>query len=214
MTGRGGGSAALTGPPPRPLPSASPAPAIRHPRTRYSASRKSRSLSSYSVQSVRADRPEAPEPLAHTSVERGGHHVLVSSVSSDSHTWNLVFLQLLLEEMGHEVTNIGSCVPDDLLIEECRLPQAGAGRHQQRQRTRRARRRPSGPPPARRTGPARSADRHRRQAGGARRRSGHLRAGVDVRRVRRRLRGRGRSRRVPPLSHPGPRQALTAVGAR
>ncbi|WP_326575793.1 cobalamin-dependent protein [Streptomyces sp. NBC_00487] len=77
-------------------------------------------MSSYSVQSVRADRPEAPEPLAHTSVERGGHHVLVSSVSSDSHTWNLVFLQLLLEEMGHEVTNIGSCVPDDLLIEECR----------------------------------------------------------------------------------------------
>ncbi|GAB3108433.1 cobalamin B12-binding domain-containing protein [Streptomyces calidiresistens] len=46
--------------------------------------------------------------------------VLVSSVSSDSHTWNLVFLQLLLEEMGHEVTNIGSCVPDELLIEECR----------------------------------------------------------------------------------------------
>ncbi|WEH39228.1 cobalamin-dependent protein [Streptomyces sp. NBC_01218] len=46
--------------------------------------------------------------------------MLVSSVSSDSHTWNLVFLQLLLEEMGHEVTNIGSCVPDELLIAECR----------------------------------------------------------------------------------------------
>ncbi|MER5771696.1 cobalamin-dependent protein [Streptomyces sp. NPDC001985] len=50
----------------------------------------------------------------------GGRRVLVSSVSSDSHTWNLVFLQLLLEELGHEVTNVGSCVPDELLIDECR----------------------------------------------------------------------------------------------
>ncbi|MEU7019581.1 cobalamin-dependent protein [Streptomyces sp. NPDC046203] len=49
-----------------------------------------------------------------------GRRVLVSSVSSDSHTWNLVFLQLLLEDLGHEVTNIGSCVPDDLLIAEAR----------------------------------------------------------------------------------------------
>ncbi|MFD1147722.1 cobalamin B12-binding domain-containing protein [Saccharothrix hoggarensis] len=43
----------------------------------------------------------------------------MSSVSSDSHTWNLVFLQLLLEESGHEVVNVGACVPDDLLISEC-----------------------------------------------------------------------------------------------
>lgn len=50
----------------------------------------------------------------------GKQRVLVSSTSSDSHTWNLVFLQLLLEEMGNEVVNIGSCVPDDLLIAECR----------------------------------------------------------------------------------------------
>ncbi|MFF3350352.1 cobalamin B12-binding domain-containing protein [Streptomyces sp. NPDC002779] len=46
--------------------------------------------------------------------------MVLSSVSSDSHTWNLVFLQLMLEELGHEVTNIGPCVPDDLLIAECR----------------------------------------------------------------------------------------------
>ncbi|MEU7137060.1 cobalamin-dependent protein [Streptomyces sp. NPDC046261] len=49
-----------------------------------------------------------------------GLRVLVSSVSSDSHTWNLVYLQLLLEEMGHQVHNVGACVPDDLLIRECR----------------------------------------------------------------------------------------------
>ncbi|MER7043393.1 cobalamin B12-binding domain-containing protein [Streptomyces jumonjinensis] len=55
-----------------------------------------------------------------TLVERRRRHVVVSGVSSDAHTWNLVFLQLLLEEMGHQVTNLGSCVPDRLLIDECR----------------------------------------------------------------------------------------------
>jgi methylaspartate mutase sigma subunit len=45
--------------------------------------------------------------------------VVVSSVSSDSHTWNLVYLQLVLEELGHAVVNLGACVPDELLIERC-----------------------------------------------------------------------------------------------
>jgi methylaspartate mutase sigma subunit len=45
--------------------------------------------------------------------------VVVSSVSSDSHTWNLVYLQLAIEELGHRVTNLGACVPDELLIDEC-----------------------------------------------------------------------------------------------
>ncbi|MFJ3900087.1 cobalamin B12-binding domain-containing protein [Streptomyces sp. NPDC090025] len=43
--------------------------------------------------------------------------VLISSVSSDSHTWNLVYLQLLLEERGHHAVNLGSCVPKELLVE-------------------------------------------------------------------------------------------------
>ncbi|WP_314177789.1 cobalamin B12-binding domain-containing protein [Streptomyces winkii] len=46
--------------------------------------------------------------------------VVLSTVSSDSHTWNLVFLQLLLEELGYEVVNLGACVPDDVLIDEVR----------------------------------------------------------------------------------------------
>ncbi|HEY7592086.1 MAG TPA: cobalamin-dependent protein [Actinophytocola sp.] len=45
--------------------------------------------------------------------------VLVSSVASDAHTWNLVYLQLVLEELGHRVINLGACVPDDLLVAEC-----------------------------------------------------------------------------------------------
>jgi methylaspartate mutase sigma subunit len=55
-----------------------------------------------------ADRPAAR-----------GLSVVVSSVSSDSHTWNLVYLQLSIEELGHGVRNLGACVPDELLVEEC-----------------------------------------------------------------------------------------------
>jgi methylaspartate mutase sigma subunit len=48
-----------------------------------------------------------------------GLTVVVTSVASDSHTWNLVYLQLALEELGHKVVNLGACVPDELLISEC-----------------------------------------------------------------------------------------------
>ncbi|MFE7135737.1 cobalamin B12-binding domain-containing protein [Streptomyces sp. NPDC057638] len=50
---------------------------------------------------------------------RGGGTVIVTTVASDSHTWNLVFLQLLLEEMGYEVINLGPCVPEELVLTEC-----------------------------------------------------------------------------------------------
>lgn len=46
--------------------------------------------------------------------------ILLSTVSSDAHTWNLVFLQLMLEESGHEVINLGPCVPDELLVDTAR----------------------------------------------------------------------------------------------
>ncbi|MET1073695.1 MAG: cobalamin-dependent protein [Umezawaea sp.] len=52
-------------------------------------------------------------------LEKREFTVLVSGVASDPHTWNLVFLQLLLEELGHRVVNIGARVPDDLLIASC-----------------------------------------------------------------------------------------------
>ncbi|MEU7787953.1 MULTISPECIES: cobalamin-dependent protein [unclassified Amycolatopsis] len=45
---------------------------------------------------------------------------VVSSTASDAHTWNLVYLQLLLEELGFAVTNLGACVPDELVVRECR----------------------------------------------------------------------------------------------
>lgn len=47
--------------------------------------------------------------------------VIVSSTVSDAHTWNLVFLQLLVEEVGLPVVNLGPCVPEELLAAECLL---------------------------------------------------------------------------------------------
>jgi methylaspartate mutase sigma subunit len=52
----------------------------------------------------------APEP---------GLDVLVTGLASDAHTWNLVYLQMLLEERGHRVRNLGACVPVATLVAEC-----------------------------------------------------------------------------------------------
>jgi methylaspartate mutase sigma subunit len=60
------------------------------------------------------------ELTATDGVQADRHRILLSTTSSDSHTWNLMFLQLLLEECGHEVVNLGPCVPDDLLVETAR----------------------------------------------------------------------------------------------
>ncbi|WP_236796412.1 cobalamin B12-binding domain-containing protein [Amycolatopsis sp. GM8] len=51
--------------------------------------------------------------------------ILLSTVSSDAHTWNLVYLELLLRERGHRVRNLGACVPDDLLLRTCLLKRPG-----------------------------------------------------------------------------------------
>lgn len=44
---------------------------------------------------------------------------IVSGLPSDAHTWNLVFLELLLEEQGYGVVNLGSCVPVEQLVAQC-----------------------------------------------------------------------------------------------
>ena len=45
--------------------------------------------------------------------------ILVTGTASDAHTWNLVYVQLVLEELGHRVTNLGAAVPVSLVIEHC-----------------------------------------------------------------------------------------------
>jgi methylaspartate mutase sigma subunit len=60
------------------------------------------------------DRAPASRPAARPL------SVVVTSVASDAHTWNLVFLQLALEELGHRVVNLGACPPDELVVDQCR----------------------------------------------------------------------------------------------
>ncbi|MFF8598467.1 cobalamin B12-binding domain-containing protein [Streptomyces sp. NPDC015232] len=56
--------------------------------------------------------PLSPEP---------SRRVLLTTGSSDAHTWNLVHLQLFLEEHGHSVLNLGPCVPERLLVDTARM---------------------------------------------------------------------------------------------
>lgn len=42
---------------------------------------------------------------------------LLTTVESDAHTWNLVYIETLLEEHGVETINLGPCVPAEMTIE-------------------------------------------------------------------------------------------------
>jgi methylaspartate mutase sigma subunit len=48
-----------------------------------------------------------------------GLEVVLTGTSSDAHTWNLVYLHLVLEELGCTVTNLGACTPDETVVEVC-----------------------------------------------------------------------------------------------
>ncbi|MDQ2583554.1 cobalamin B12-binding domain-containing protein [Saccharothrix yanglingensis] len=61
---------------------------------------------------------EAPPCGAVVDADAARRTVIVSSMASDSHTWNLVYLELLLGELGFDVVNLGACVPDELLRSE------------------------------------------------------------------------------------------------
>lgn len=42
--------------------------------------------------------------------------ILIGGTPSDAHTWNLVFLQLWLQERGYDVVNLGSPLPVPALV--------------------------------------------------------------------------------------------------
>ncbi|MEU9378244.1 cobalamin-dependent protein [Streptomyces sp. NPDC048255] len=58
-------------------------------------------------------------------MRRRNVNILLTGTESDSHTWNLVYLQLLLEELGHRVHNLGPCVTDELLTAACAADEPG-----------------------------------------------------------------------------------------
>ncbi len=41
---------------------------------------------------------------------------LLTTIPSDSHVWNLIFMELLLKEQGYEVINLGICVSYNLTV--------------------------------------------------------------------------------------------------
>jgi len=57
--------------------------------------------------------------VAGTTVAPARYDVVLTSLSSDAHTWNLVYLDLLLSELGCRVTNLGPCTPDEAIVRAC-----------------------------------------------------------------------------------------------
>lgn len=45
--------------------------------------------------------------------------VILTTIPSDSHTWNLIYMQLLLEENGFEVFNLGPCTSYEEVLQTC-----------------------------------------------------------------------------------------------
>ncbi len=46
-------------------------------------------------------------------------NVILATTPSDSHMWNLVYLEALLSEHGADVLNLGCCTPRELIINAC-----------------------------------------------------------------------------------------------
>jgi methylmalonyl-CoA mutase cobalamin-binding subunit len=63
--------------------------------------------------------PAAAAPVRTLNRQGRPARFLLSGVSSDAHTWNLIALQLFMEEMGHHVVNLGCCVPVEELLRAC-----------------------------------------------------------------------------------------------
>lgn len=60
-------------------------------------------------------------PAARPSPQARPLKIVLSGLPSDSHAWNLVALQVILEGMGHRVVNLGARVPVARVLEVCRL---------------------------------------------------------------------------------------------
>ena len=59
------------------------------------------------------------EPRSEDQPEKKAKRAVIATVPSDSHMWNLVYIELMLQEHGWEVINLGACTPPDLVVETC-----------------------------------------------------------------------------------------------
>lgn len=50
---------------------------------------------------------------------RASKRAVIATVPSDSHMWNLVYIELVLRELGWEVNNLGACTPVELVVDTC-----------------------------------------------------------------------------------------------
>ena len=63
----------------------------------------------------------APAAPPNTAQPPAPHTAIVATTASDTHTWNLVVLELFLQQAGLKTINMGPCVPVRELVRECRI---------------------------------------------------------------------------------------------
>lgn len=62
--------------------------------------------------------PSTIDRIEPASVDRHkGRKVVIATIPSDSHMWNLVYLEMLLTEAGHQVINLGPCTPPHMIVD-------------------------------------------------------------------------------------------------
>ncbi len=44
---------------------------------------------------------------------------LLTTIPSDCHSWNLIYMEMILQEMGYKVINLGVCVPYNVMEVAC-----------------------------------------------------------------------------------------------
>src|SRR4051795_5827242 len=60
------------------------------------------------------------EPREDPSPAKPRKRAVIATVPSDSHMWNMVYIELLLKEHGWDVINLGACTPPELVVAPCR----------------------------------------------------------------------------------------------
>jgi len=63
-----------------------------------------------------AEEAAGPAPESHPAKSK---RAVIATVPSDSHMWNLVYIELVLRENGWAVNNLGACTPAELVVETC-----------------------------------------------------------------------------------------------